>query len=371
MKNRRVIKELEMLTKTQIVGLSLFLSLQLTAFNSQASCGKFLVVKGDISVEFTKNKKIEKAHVNSEICSGDTVSAGKDSRAKIVMVDNNELNISPDSKIQIEAYDYKPTDEKKKVLLNVLYGKLRSTVKQKYDDKSKDGQANTFEVKTKSAVAGVRGTDFLTGYNAKSGHTEVVTFAGRVDVGQLGPGGKMTNSVSVGPGQKTESAPGQPPHPPVAVPTSELKSINKESRPETADSSSNGSKDSGGAAKKDGGKDKDSTKPAAADEGASTGSGSTSGSGQAQTSAPAPAGDAAPPPPSARMPASTSGGTMLDSSDLGGGAGAKIPDFSKSPASVTPSIPVLPVVQAPPPCNFCNQAIKTGPSNVHINIQQK
>ena len=132
------------------------------------------------------------------------------------MDDGNVLNINPVSSMKIEAYSG-GDGGKKKVLLNVMYGKMRATVNQKYD-----GKSESFQVKTKSAVAGVRGTDFLTGYEPKTNKMSVVTFEGNVEVGKPGPGGSITGSVMVGAGQKTEASPGQPPAPPKPVPANEL-----------------------------------------------------------------------------------------------------------------------------------------------------
>src|SRR5688500_17595879 len=119
--------------------------------------GVFQVVKGDVQIITQSSKTQTKAKIGSKVYHGDTITAGKDSRAKIVMVDKNEISVSPDSKVVIENYEYQPQADKKNVMLSVLYGKVRAKVEQKYDD-----QKNKFQVKTPSAVAGVRGTDFFT-----------------------------------------------------------------------------------------------------------------------------------------------------------------------------------------------------------------
>ena len=199
------------------------------ASQASASCGTFEVAKGDVKV--TAAGKESAAATGSKICSGDTVTACKDSRAKIKMEDGNELNISPDSKIVIETYQYDASANKKKVLLNVLKGKVRATTKTEnmYNDKAKDGQANAFQVRTKSAVAGVRGTDFLTGYDQKSNTTTIVTFRGKVEVGMPGPGGLSLKTVQVAVGQKTEITGGQAPAIPKMLPAADLNKINVES----------------------------------------------------------------------------------------------------------------------------------------------
>jgi hypothetical protein len=198
----------------------LFFAIAAIAIFSQPSkaastnCGKAEVVKGDVKINAKPLAEGEK------VCQGDEIKTAADSRAKLVMEDGNVLNVNPSSGIKIESYA-NDGGQKKKVLLNVMYGKMRATVNQKYD-----GEGQTFQVKTKSAVAGVRGTDFLTAFEPKGNKMQVVTFEGKVEVGKSGPGGSIMNSVMVGPGQKTEAGIGAPPAPPKAVPASELKEMN-------------------------------------------------------------------------------------------------------------------------------------------------
>lgn len=204
--------------------------------NAEAACGTFEVAKGDIKVQSAG--KVVPVSTGGKICAGDTVIAGPDSRAKIKMADGNELNVSPDSKIVIEDYQYNQDANKKKVLLNILKGKVRATTREEnmYNDKAKDGQANTFQIRTKSAVAGVRGTDFLTSYDPSTNKTGIVTFKGKVEFGQPGANGEIRNSVQVGAGQRTDLTAGQAPEPPKPVPPSELKNLNSETKADTGSS---------------------------------------------------------------------------------------------------------------------------------------
>lgn len=192
--------------------------------------GVFMVVKGDIKV-VSKDGSQSGAKVGKKVSQGDTIVSGPDSRAKVVMTDKNVLNISPDSKIMIEKYENDGKDNKN-VELNVLYGKVRASVEQKYD-----GEKSKFNVKTPSAVAGVRGTDFITGYSSQTKQTSITTFAGSVAVGQPGPGGTILNPVFVQKGQTTNASPSgvEPPKP---VPAEDLKQMNQESSAETAGSQS-------------------------------------------------------------------------------------------------------------------------------------
>ena len=206
--------------------------------------GVFMVVKGDIKVD--KGGKQTPAKVGMKVMPADTVIAGKDSRAKIVMKDKNVLNISPDSKITIEKYVSNEATGEKNVTLNVLYGKVRSTVNQKYD-----GDKNKFHVKTPSAVAGVRGTDFITGYQPDTKKAEFITFEGKVEVGQLGAGGKIENGVFVNPGQSTQSIAGGQPQEPKTMPKTELAKADGESKSDGKTDRMPANEDKGGGEKKE------------------------------------------------------------------------------------------------------------------------
>lgn len=307
-----------------------------------AACGEILVSKGDIKIErggVEKNGKATPGPQGTKVCQGDTIVAGLQSRAKVKMEDGNELNISPESRIKLETYEYKPADNKKKVMLNVLYGKVRAATREEnmYNDKAKDGQANTFQVKTKSAVAGVRGTDFLTSFDRQTSKTEVITFHGKVEVGTLGAGGKILNSVSVGAGQKTEAVPGSGPAAPKMVPATEMESVGKETNASTSTGSSGST--------------------------ASNGSGSSSSSGSSTGSS------------SGRTPAATTpSGSMVDSRDLASAPVESPGAVAKVPVTVVPAV-IAPVTTTPtttvPTCDLCNRAVESGPAKVRVNIDVK
>ncbi len=240
--------------------------------HAQAVHGVLKVVKGDVQIIQASDGKKVAAKIGQKVFPKDTIIAGKESRAKIVMVDNNEINISPDSKIEIQSYDYKPEEDKKSVILNVMYGKVRSKVNQKYEGENK------FQVKTPSAVAGVRGTDFMTGYDPSTKASSVVTFQGNVAVGQPGPNGQIQNPVYVGAGQMTSASGNKPPNAPTSVPKDQLAKMDTESNADkgggqkggdTRQPADDGKKDKGDKDKDKGDKDKGGDK--AADKGSDKG----------------------------------------------------------------------------------------------------
>lgn len=183
--------------------------------------GMVNVVKGQVTIE-TPGKPTRAAKIGMKILAGDTIVTGKDSRAKIIMSDKNVFNFSPDSKIQLSTYINDPSRKVKKVEVTVIAGKVRASVEQKYDESN-----NTFQVKTPTAVAGVRGTDFITSFNTKTQVTNVVTFTGVVAVGLPGSGGTIQSPVLVRTGQTTQVSKGSAPQVPSMVPKTELNQLIK------------------------------------------------------------------------------------------------------------------------------------------------
>jgi hypothetical protein len=187
--------------------------------------GVLTVVKGTVTVKSGKNGSEKPAKAGMKVFPKDTIVTGDDSRAKIVMVDKNEINISPASQIVLENYEFDPAKGKKDVLIDVIYGKVRNKVEQKYD-----GETSKFQVKTPSAVAGVRGTDFLTSYNKTTDSSKVVTFKGEVAYGLPGPNGSILNPVAVTAGNFSANSGSSPPGQPTAVPKQELAQMEVETK---------------------------------------------------------------------------------------------------------------------------------------------
>lgn len=184
--------------------------------------GMFMVVKGDIKVINLKNETVA-AKVGSKILPGETVSSGADARAKIVMSDRNVINVSPDSKLKIEKYENDAKTGQKNVEMNLIEGKVRNNVEQKYD-----GDKQKFIIKTPTAVAGVRGTQFLTSFNPQTRVTQVVTLMGAVHLASI-TNGVIGSGVMVKKGEMTSVNAGQAPAAPTSVPKEDLKKMDAES----------------------------------------------------------------------------------------------------------------------------------------------
>lgn len=336
---------------------------------AQEANGVMMVVKGDIKVTSGKDGKTEGAKVGRKVFAGDSIMAGPDSRAKVVMSDRNILNVSPDSKIVIEKYATDAKGESKNVEIKVEYGKVRAQIEQKYDgDKSK------FNIKTPTAVAGVRGTDFITGFNRQTRQTSVVTFSGMVAVGNMGPNGQIQNAVFVRPGQTTNVGAGATPEPPKAMPKEDLNQMNQDSAgtappaPASANAQAPAANPNAPAPT--------SSEPSGDRAPASVSGANSNSSPPASTAAPASASTSAAAPPPAAPPTPTAKTPDRGPASMSPSMGPIVLDTAALPQGKGPNIPKLPVggtnlVPVPTQNQFVNEVIRGGgKSKVTIEIQR-
>lgn len=189
--------------------------------SADAIHGIFMVVKGDVSVSNSAKQK-QKVKVGDKVSPGDVVESAAESRAKTVMSDRNVINISPDTKLEIQKYEN--DGKNKNVEMNLLQGKVRNNVEQKYD-----GEKNKFLIKTPTAVAGVRGTQFFTSFDPATKITAVVTLRGAVSLTPVKVTSGNLKPVIIQKGESTTVSPGSNPEPPKAMPKEDLKKIDQES----------------------------------------------------------------------------------------------------------------------------------------------
>ncbi len=180
----------------------------------------FELVKGEVQIQSARSGQLSPATVGAQVYVQDTLIAAQDSRARI-RLGEDLIHILPETKMKLEQYLQDPAQDRRQVLLNVISGKVRAKVEEKYD-----GEENQFQIRTPTAVAGVRGTDFLTGYN--NGITEVLTFSGEVEFGLPGPGNSILGAQVLGPGTVSRSVRGAPPSRPQAAPADLLEAMEQE-----------------------------------------------------------------------------------------------------------------------------------------------
>ena len=158
---------------------------------SANECGKIERSRG--KVEVLRVKKGEESKENPArqalmvkapfnlLCT-DIVVTQRASRAK-VRLGKASISLSPNTRISVAVIAERTGDPE---VLNMVYGKIRTIFKdQAQNDETK------FRVRTPSAVAGVRGTDFYLSFDPNSRVTEQATITGKVEVQQRGTSQKV------------------------------------------------------------------------------------------------------------------------------------------------------------------------------------
>jgi hypothetical protein len=122
---------------------------------------------------------------------GDQLRTGHPGHLRVVFQDDSVVTISDDSVVTIDKQLFDPDHGKAESLLGLLQGKLSTLVGEYYHR-----PGAVYEVKTPTAVGGVRGTEFAVSFDPDSEVTEVIGISGHVVVHSVidptGPGVLLT-----------------------------------------------------------------------------------------------------------------------------------------------------------------------------------
>ncbi len=142
--------------------------------------GVFAIVRGSVRVI---SKGVESAaKAGAKVFEKDVVVTDDQSVAKIIMLDKNVLHLSASSRLKIKGFEDSGDKGYSSSTLDLIYGKVRSQVVTQPKFLSKP----VFKIRTPSAVAGVRGTDFIVTHVKGGDITKVETLKGTVELGGHG-----------------------------------------------------------------------------------------------------------------------------------------------------------------------------------------
>ncbi len=136
----------------RVVVFLLIFSLVLPVPLFAAVIGEFAVVSGDVTV--TRAGKAIKAKVKDKVESRDLIQTGKNSNARVVLTDATAMALGPNTKLEMKQFDIQ--GKKTTALFNVPIGLVQTNVAKAL------GPGSKFEIQTPNAIAGVRGTAWLT-----------------------------------------------------------------------------------------------------------------------------------------------------------------------------------------------------------------
>jgi len=173
-----------------VLKLIAFLSLVLLLFAAPSSAqvvGAVAALDGTVEINHAGPWLL--AELAGPVSKGDQVRTGRPGRVRIVFADESVLELAEGSLVTINEQVFDPSAGSAKTAIELLGGKLRALVSGYYQ---KSG--NAYEIRTLTAVAGVRGTTFVVAYEGE-GDTAVVGVDGYVSVygmPQRGAGVRVT-----------------------------------------------------------------------------------------------------------------------------------------------------------------------------------
>ena len=198
----------------------------LQTFASQVA--KVILLKGQVS-------EINSDGIKKNLNKGDWVNEGSElltqskSFAKLLFVDKSSVNIGPSSNMKITAYK-----KNEPGIISLLKGQIRSKVEKDLLQNKEEDKSKLF-IKTKNAAMGVRGTDFIVGFDPVIGNTKLDVITGVVAMVNIQEIGSFVTpqaldralngslSVRVEKGMRTSvSDTKAPPEPPQEIPKAEL-----------------------------------------------------------------------------------------------------------------------------------------------------
>lgn len=139
--------------------------------------GSFSVVKGQVQL-ISPDGTMKLVAKGDAVKERDSIFTDPTGSALIDYSNGNKTDILPNSKLVIQ--EYSTADDTKRAVFNLLKGKIRNQVKEKYD-----GKDAYFRIQTPGIVAGVRGTDFIvTHEEGEKAFTKVDTLEGDVKINE-------------------------------------------------------------------------------------------------------------------------------------------------------------------------------------------
>jgi hypothetical protein len=116
--------------------------------------------------------EVQNAKVGDRVEQGNILRTPPTSKARVVFDNGDQFNVGPGTAYRVF---WKSNDPAAGTQVNLMYGKLRGIVE-------KGGPRSKLQIKTKTAIMGVRGTDFFIAHSGKDNSTEVAIIRGAVEV---------------------------------------------------------------------------------------------------------------------------------------------------------------------------------------------
>ena len=150
------------------------------AENKAEPVGAVVAWTGDVSILRENEAKKTQVKAMEPLYASDTVLTGVNSRAKILMKDDSIISLGQNSSAKVKGYAYEIKNDLRSAVFRVISGNARVVVGSFFR-----GKGSFFRIETRTAVVGVKGTDFIVASNGKG--TEIITVGGEVYTANISP----------------------------------------------------------------------------------------------------------------------------------------------------------------------------------------
>lgn len=168
---------------------ALFILIPLTDSFAAKVVGRALAVQGDVKVTRAENPgETSQVRVRSRLYEKDVIETGADSKVKILFNDESVMSISENASVEVVMQEKDESTKTNKSVYRLVKGKLRVLVGKI------SGETSEYEVKTPTALAAVRGTQFFVWVETPQ-KTKIFVIDGEVEVENIDiPGVKVAVS---------------------------------------------------------------------------------------------------------------------------------------------------------------------------------
>jgi hypothetical protein len=142
--------------------------------------GRLTQVEGRVDILRAGKLPAIPVKMNDEVQTGDILRTKSKSKAQVTFIDSSTLTIAPESRVGIESYMFNASQNKRNAVVELFQGLAQVAVSKIFKATEPD-----FVVKTKTAIMGVRGTDF--GIRIHPSSSDILNFEGLLQVGNILP----------------------------------------------------------------------------------------------------------------------------------------------------------------------------------------
>ena len=134
-------------------------------FAAAEPVGTFSKVQGAVDILRQNEVTATKVRSGDPVSMGDAVRTKRDGKAEITFHDQTVLQLAPETRITIDEYAYRGQNARERGLIGLLRGKIRAIVSKLRVVATPVSRTDTnFNVRTPTAIAGVKGTELIVYY---------------------------------------------------------------------------------------------------------------------------------------------------------------------------------------------------------------